>query len=232
MNEFGVFPTHAFQDPSEPGRMRRLIGKLLSSTVAIQFAIPIAIQVGCTRGPTAVEVPPIQPDEAARRALENYDANGDDQLSLEELQACPAIRNVIGRYDQDGDGQISQDELSKRFAMWVSGRVAVTTLACNVTLAGRPLAGARIELIPETFLADAVQPAKGVTDESGSAILGIDPAHLPDDMKDLQGVVHQGVFRVQITHPEVDIPAKYNANTELGLEVSADTGENFVRWRL
>jgi hypothetical protein len=87
-------------------------------------------------------------------------------------------------------------------------------------------------LIPETFLADTIQPATGTTDESGFAILGIDGAHLPDDMKDLQGVVHQGVFRVKITHPEVDVPAMYNSKTTLGIEVSADTGENSVRWAL
>jgi len=188
--------------------------------------------IGCSGGPTAVEVPPIQPGEAARGALSKYDANGDGQLSTEELAACPGILNAMRRYDKDDDQQISEQELSQRFAMWVDGGVGVTTLACQVTFNRKPLTGAQIQLIPESYLADAIEPAIGTTDSSGSTILAIDTAHLPDDMQNLRGVVHQGVFRVEITHPEIKIPEKYNSQTTLGMEVSADTGKNMVRWEL
>ncbi|MEO2048754.1 MAG: hypothetical protein ABGX16_19535 [Pirellulales bacterium] len=200
-------------------------------TPRLVMACIIAILPGCG-GPTAVEVPPIQPDEAAQGVLKQYDTNGDGQLTLEELASCPGIRDAIARYDKDGNQQISAAELSKRFAMWVDGGVGVTTLTCNVMFNGKPLDGAQVQLIPEAFLADAIEPAIGVTDQSGFAILAIDTAHLPDDMKNLRGVVHQGVFRVEITHPSIDIPTKYNSQTTLGQEVSADTGENFIRWKL
>jgi len=196
------------------------------------LAFMIATLVGCPGGPTALDVPLIQPEEAARGALATYDTNGDGQLSIDELEACPGIRDAISRYDKDGGGQIAEEELSKRFAMWSDGGVAVTVLTCNVTLNGKPLAGAQVDLIPETFLAKVVQPATGITSQSGMAILAIDTANLPEDMKNIRGVVHQGVFRVEITHSEIDIPAKYNSRTTLGKEVSADTGENFVKWVL
>jgi hypothetical protein len=183
-------------------------------------------------GPTAVEVPPINPDKAAQSVLTKYDTDGDSQLTIEELASCPGIRDAMARYDKDKDRQLTKEELSQRFAMWVDGGVGVTTLTCNVILDGKPLAGAQVQLIPETFLADVVQPAIGVTDQSGYSVLGMDMANLPDDMKNLRGVVHQGVFRVEITHPTIAIPAKYNTQTTLGQEVSADTGENFIRWKL
>ncbi len=192
----------------------------------------LVVLIGCSGGPTGVDVPPIQPEEAARGALSKYDANGDSQLSAEELAACPGILDAMGRYDKNGDRQISEQELSQRFAMWVDGGVGVTTLACKVTFNSKPLIGAQVQLIPESYLADAIQPAIGTTDQSGSTILAIDTAQLPDDMKNLRGVVHQGVFRVEITHPEIEIPEKYNSQSTLGLEVSADTGKNMVRWDL
>ena len=95
------------------------------------MAFLVAILIGCTGGPAAVDVPPIEPDEAAQGALATYDSNEDGRLSSEELEACPGIRDAMGRYDKDGDRQISEEELSKRFAMWVEGGVAVTTLTCK-----------------------------------------------------------------------------------------------------
>ena len=46
---------------------------------------------------------------------------------------------------------------------------------------------------------------------------------------ELQGV-QQGLFRVEITHPTVTIPAKYNIETKLGKEVSFELGENVMRF--
>ena len=94
-----------------------------------------------------------------------------------------------------------------------------------------PLAGAEVSLIPEECFAGALQPASGTTDESGIAVLSIDAAFLPADAKSVQGV-QQGLFRIEIDHPEVEIPAKYNTNTRLGKEVSFETGENIITFTL
>ena len=40
---------------------------------------------------------------------------------------------------------------------------------------------------------------------------------LPESQKGMVGI-HNGTYRVEITHPEVSIPAKYNTETTLGFE--------------
>ena len=80
-------------------------------------------------------------------------------------------------------------------------------------------------------MAGAIQRATGTTDESGTAMLSVDAAHLPADAHNMRGV-QQGLFRVQIHHSNVKIPSKYNTETELGREVSFETGENFITFSL
>ena len=62
-------------------------------------------------------------------------------------------------------------------------------------------------------------------------MLSIDPSHLPADAHNMQGV-QQGLFSVEITHPTVTIPPKYNVETQLGKEVSFELGENVMRFDL
>ncbi|TWU26089.1 EF-hand domain-containing protein [Bythopirellula polymerisocia] len=187
--------------------------------------------LGCYGRPGAVEVPHIDADSAAEDALSKYDTNGDSKLSKDELKNCPSLLSAIGSFDKNNDKSIDKEELTDRLAMWTNSGLGVSNLACRVFFKGRPLSGANVELIPEDFLHDVVKPAKGVTQDSGSAQLGIDSAFLPDDLKRLKGV-HQGLYRVVITHPDIEIPSKYNADTELGLEVSYETGKNMVEFKL
>ena len=43
---------------------------------------------------------------------------------------------------------------------------------------------------------------------------------MPEEYRGRVQGVHCGIFRVVVTHPNVDIPAKYNTQTELGRIVS------------
>lgn len=76
-----------------------------------------------------------------------------------------------------------------------------------------------------------IQPADGTTSDNGTALLAIDKSNLPADLQNLRGV-QQGMYRVEITHPAVAIPAKYNSVTTLGVEVSFETGRNIVTFAL
>ena len=184
-----------------------------------------AMLLGCSGTPAAVSAPLIDPEQAAEAALSQYDTNQDGLLSTEELTPCPALREAIGRYDQDRDRQISRSELIQRFATWVQSGLGVSSLTCSVTWKGRPLAGAQVKLLPEECFAGVLQPAVGMTDESGIAMLSIDASHLPSDARNMQGV-QQGLYRIEIDHPEIEIPARYNTDTRLGKEVSFEMGEN------
>jgi hypothetical protein len=188
--------------------------------------------LGCSRGPTAIKVPPIEPEAAAERALSLYDKNGDGQLAADELASCPALVDALKNHiDKNNDKRLSKEELTERFAMWAHGGVGLSYLNCRVTVGGRPLAGAQVKLVPEDFFDGVIQPAEGTTGSSGSARLAIDKSHLPADLQNFRGV-QQGLYRVEITHQSMDIPAKYNKNSTLGLEVSFESGRNVVSFNL
>jgi hypothetical protein len=187
---------------------------------------------GCSRGPTAIKVPPIQPEAAAEAALTLYDKNGDGLLAADELASCPALVDALRNHiDKNNDKRLSKEELTERFAMWAHGGVGLSYLNCRVTIGGRPLEGAQVKLVPENFFDGVIQPAQGTTGSSGSARLAIDKSHLPADLQNFRGV-QQGLYRVEITHQSRDIPAKFNSDTTLGVEVSFDSGRNVVTFNL
>ena len=200
--------------------------------LVVCVVIAAAAVVGCSRGPAAIEVPPIDSDAAAEGALSKYDKNSDGLLAADELTQCPALVDALkNRIDKNNDQRLSKEELAERFAMWANGGVGVSYLACRVTAGGRPLAGAQVKLVPESFFGDVIKPAEGTTGRSGTALLAIDKSNLPSDLQNLRGV-QQGLYRVEITHQSMNIPAKYNTDTTLGIEVSFETGRNIVSFAL
>ena len=48
--------------------------------------------------------------------------------------------------------------------------------------------------------------------------MGVDTSNLPKDQRMLKGA-HCGIYKIEVTHPTRDIPARYNAETVLGVEV-------------
>jgi len=192
---------------------------LPAATMAVSALLGVV--VGCSNSPPAFESPNIDAAAATEKAFELYDKNGDLQLDEQELTACPGVLAVVSEYDAAGDKQISKDEMIARIEEW-SESPPMMSLDCRVTLAGRPLAGATVAFDPEPYLADDLPPARGVTNASGSAAIGI-----PADKLDRRhrGVVafNPGVYKIRITHPEIQVPAKYNEQTTLGLEMSMQT---------
>ncbi len=162
-------------------------------------------------------------------AMELYDANHDAALSKEELAKCPGILAQIKVYDENGNAAVDQDEISRRLAELLKYRTGATGLNALVLYNGRPLGGATVVLEPETYLGDQVQKAEGVTDGAGSADLGIPQEFVPEHLRRIK-CVHYGTFKVRITHPTVELPAKYNTATELGYETQP--GDPYVRFAL
>jgi len=177
----------------------------------------LGIMAGCSSGPPALRAPYLDPDSAAEDAIELYDKDGDELLSLAELEACPGILASISAYDKNGDQQVSAEEISQRLQRFVDSKVAVGRLIVSVLLDQSPLEGATVRFIPENYLGDEIKPAEGQTNGSGTAAMGVAKEELPESQKELVGV-HFGTYRVEITHPSVSIPAKYNTETTLGFE--------------
>ena len=84
-----------------------------------------------------------------------------------------------------------------------------------VTRNGSPLPGATVTFIPEKFLGPNVKPATGKTGRTGMAMLSMVDSPPPPG-------VAPGLYRVVVTVPGMNIPAKYSseADTVLGQEVA------------
>lgn len=173
---------------------------------------------GC--GPRAILPPKIDAAAASQAAISKYDRDGDGVLSAEELKQSPAL--AASHCDVNGDRKVTADEIVSRIDKWQTDRVGLITFHVQVTLNGKPLSDALVKLIPEDFIAGQIQPAQGTTNEVGLADIGMDPSQLRED---LQGtpLMHCGIYRVEITHPQRKIPAQYNVETILGHEVAMDT---------
>ena len=191
----------------------------------------LVVLAGCSSRPARILPPSIDPDSAAQLAIEAYDADGDGALSSDELKKCPGILAAVARYDTSGDGQVTPDEIAARIRQWTEEGTGLVAVVCTVQMDGEPLAGAEVRFVPEGFLGEAVKPAHGKTSGRGRAIMAMSPEDLPAGRERLQ-VMQMAVYRVEITHPDVEIPARYNTQTELGVDMSQGEAQGGVHLQL
>jgi hypothetical protein len=188
---------------------------------------------GCSGRPGRVAAPDVDADAAAELAMNEYDRNSDGQLDADELKASPPLVAALPTYDGDGSGSLSQAEIAAGIKLWSERGVGAMALPFTVRLDGRPLEGADVKLIPAAFLGDAVMPASGMADSTGSGSLAIREEDKPSNVPRNLPVVQPGLYSVEITHPSRSVPAKFNTSTTLGLETSV-AGQNpaGVLWSL
>ncbi len=179
----------------------------------LAFGVVLA---GCSRFSGNIEIPEWDPAAAADRVLAEYDSNGDRKLSGDELKKCPGLLSGIRTFDGDGDGSISHDEIQTKLDELKQDQAALVEITCEVTRNGRPLEGATVKFVPESFMGDDLKPAVGVTTRDGTAFPTVADEELPEEYRGRVHGIHCGVFRVVVTHPNVDIPDKYNTKSELG----------------
>jgi hypothetical protein len=181
---------------------------------------------GCDRKPDRAEVPTLDPAAIASGAMAAYDTNSDGSVAGEELEKAASITDhaelTVKMIDKNGDGQISKEEVQNRVQEWIDSKVGILSFHCLVKLDGKPLEGATVKYVPESFMGGAVEEATGTTDETGAAVLAIAQEKLPSHLKGINGM-RSGFYKVQITHPTTSIPAKYNTETILGHEVASDS---------
>ena len=188
----------------------------MSVLASLAFISLIALG-GCSRGPAAVHVPDVDPAEASVQAMETYDTDHDGSLSDNELAACPGILLHKQLYDKDGNGSVSQKEVEEQLTELLASKIGVTTLRVQVRMNGRPLAGAHVKIIPEKYLGEDVKVAEGMTNDRGTATMDIRDSNSSASEQGLLGV-HYGTYKVEVTHPQVTIPDKFNTQTTLGYE--------------
>ncbi len=172
---------------------------------------------GCSHSPEAVRAPKVDPTQAAAKAIELYDKDGDGALSETELVKCPGMRGHLTMYDKNGNKKVEQEEIAGRLTELYKHGTGATQIICVVKYKGRPLADADVVLEPEPYLGGDVQAARGTTNGSGSVDLGIPAEFLPKHLAKIKAV-HYGTYKVRITKPSASLPAKYNTDTEIGYE--------------
>lgn len=176
---------------------------------------------GCINRSERIPSPVVDAAAAGEEALGKYDANKDGAISGEELDKAPALKAASRRIDANTDGKITASEVTARIRQWQATKLGLTMVQCVVRMDGKPLADARVTLVPEEFLGPNVQQATGTTDANGNASLSI--AHPPRPR--LAGVA-PGFYRVEISkqaNGSETVPAQYNTATTLGLEIAVDT---------
>ncbi len=195
---------------------------LLKSRTIVSIVL-LGTLLGCSGGPTAVEIPSFDPEGAAEQALATYDTDKDGFVAGEELEMAPGLNAAIKNFDIDGDGKVSRQEVAERVRTWEKMSIGLMNLNCSVTLDGQPLENATVTFDPEEFLGGATQQAIDTTSSLGTASPKIPKEKRPSP--DAPPGIQAGLYKVRISKMvagKETIPAQYNVETILGQQVSKD----------
>jgi hypothetical protein len=176
---------------------------------------------GCSSSMGPVPIPDVNSD-AGQAAVRQYDSDGDQAIGEAELAKSPGLKSAMARIDKDNNKKMSADEINQRVSAWRNSRVGVAQCTVTVRQQGRPLENAQVKFIPEKFLGESLSIAQGVTNGRGMAPMKI--SEEPDGVG-----AHLAFYRVEISKivdGKETIPAKYNSNSELGLELAIDVFES------
>lgn len=177
----------------------------------------LACLFGAGCGDRPIAMPKISPKAAAQQALSQADTNRDGIIAHDEFATQPGLLAMRARADATRDEALTPEEIEDRLKQYLAFEVPAFPVVCKVTKGGVPLAGASVTFEPEPFLASAIRPATGTTDERGLTMLRVDGME--------HEVIYFGVYRVRISKVEngqETLPAHYNVQTQFGVDVSVD----------
>lgn len=182
------------------------------SLECVMLGLAAVLTAGCGGGAPPRVVPQAIASDAPQKALELYDANKDGTIEGAELDKVPGLKAALKSIDTNGDGKISAEEIAAQIQKWQESKIGRLPVPTKITRRGTPLAGATVTLEPESFLGTELKPGTGVTDQFGMATMTNENAGSASGLS-------PGFYRVKVTKPGDNIPAKYNTATELGTEV-------------
>ena len=160
--------------------------------------------------------------QAGEVAVERLDANGDQFIDQAEWAKLPTLTDAFAQFDSDGDGKVAASDITGRLLRLSMSGQPLVEAECRVQLEGRPLPGASVRLKPMFVRVASSWAGEGVTDAQGIATISLPENFVPAELQGAKGIP-PGVYFVEITHPEQQIPAKYNTASELGFVVDPST---------
>jgi hypothetical protein len=155
--------------------------------------------------------------------MKDYDKDGDGFIAGSELEASPGIKAAMATIDTNKDGKVTADEIAARIEAWQATKIGIISVACLFTMDGQPLSGATVTFEPEPFLGDNFKAAVGETSAGGA----VSPSIPKDQRPTLQTPpgLQVALYRIRVSKQsggKETIPAKYNAETILGQQISPD----------
>ena len=171
----------------------------------------VSLLSGCS-GFAKPEPVGLDPPEVAAAIIEEFDADRDGALSKSEIKASKSLsflsRNELNPLDVDQDGSVTNEEIEAKIQGFVEeNRI---TVFCYVFYRRQPLRDAEIRFVPETFMGPTLVEATGTSNAEGLAEI--------EDGGEFGGMV-SGLYKVEITHPTVNISPEFNTETTLGIAV-------------
>jgi hypothetical protein len=177
---------------------------------------------GCGSGAAAIPSVKVNIDRVVADLLSEYDTNKNGALSRSELAAVPALAECLSRCRRNGNDEVAADNLKATLQRVFDPRTAVLSASCVVRRNGQPLAGANVRFVPLPVFKESLPVGSGVTDVNGFAMIAAAPEDLPSVAPKV-ALMTPGLYLVEVTHPTVQIPDKYNRQTVLGKEISTET---------
>lgn len=160
-----------------------------------------------------VATPLLPPKQLAANAMAQYDANRDGKISGEELGG--PMQCLLETADQNADGVLQMQEIAQRLQFHKDSQLGLVSILGTVQLNRQPLSHATIVFEPEHWFEGRLSQATGRTASDGTFEMQTANGQLPG--------VQPGFYRVRISKKDVQgnerLPAKYNVETELGIEI-------------
>ena len=202
--------------------IRRIDAQLFRSAVLF---FGLFLLVGCSRYPTAPELPRFSANKSSAQAVKMHDKNKDGKLQKEEWEQSPPLASIADRIDEDEDQLLTIEEIAAYMRAWQESQSHIVAAMPTFYLDGEPLEGAKITLQPAKFLGSTYPKATAVTNADGTANFQLEDGSFPG--------VFSGMYLVSVSKTvdgQESIPSKYNSETELGVEFSRENWTSCVRW--
>lgn len=153
--------------------------------------------------------------EIASKVMETYDSDGNGELSKSEINAYSALKIMLAAdaftpmvlLDPDKNGTVTLQELTDKLTGCFEHKRGSPT--CAVFYKNRPMPRAIVRLVPEPFMGD-IGAAEGETNEDGACSFTNDDGFMGGK---------PGFYRVEITHPEINVASRYNTESTLSLVI-------------